>query len=173
MKLQVEIGDRVRTVEVRREPAGFQVLIDGRPRLVDAVQVTPGAWSLLVKDEGTVQSVEAVVSARPGNGTLDVYLDGLRIPVHVSNGRRRLSADAGSAGGSIQRISAPMPGKVVRVLVTPGAAVKARQGLVVVEAMKMENEVRALGDGYVREVLAVEGQSVDAGAPLVIVDGTA
>jgi biotin carboxyl carrier protein len=66
-----------------------------------------------------------------------------------------------------------MPGKVVRVLVTPGAAVKARQGLVVVEAMKMENEVRALGDGYVREVLAVEGQSVDAGAPLVIVDGTA
>jgi biotin carboxyl carrier protein len=66
-----------------------------------------------------------------------------------------------------------MPGKVVRVLVTPGTAVKARQGLVVVEAMKMENEVRALRDGHVREVLAVEGQSVEAGATLVIIDETA
>ena len=89
MKLQVEIGDRVHTVEVLRQPAGFQVLVDGRPRLVDAVQVTPDAWSLLVTDGGAARSVEAVVSARPGNGTLDVYLDALRIPVHVSNGRRR------------------------------------------------------------------------------------
>jgi len=63
-----------------------------------------------------------------------------------------------------------MPGKVVRVLVAPGAPVKARQGLVVVEAMKMENEVRALRDGQVREVLVVEGQSVDAGATLLIVE---
>ena len=173
MKLQVEIGDRVRTVEVLRQPAGFRVLVDGQARLVDAVQVTPDAWSLLVTDGGAAQSVEAVVSARPGNGTLDVYLDGLRIPVHVSNGRGRASADAGSAGASLQRINAPMPGKVVRVLVKAGATVKARQGLVVVEAMKMENEVRALRDGHVREVLAVEGQSVDAGATLVIIDGTA
>src|SRR5262245_62473866 len=106
MKLQVEIGDRVRTVEVVRQPGGYEVLVDGRPRLVDAVEVTPGAWSLIVKGDGVVQSVEAVVSARPGNGTLDVYLDGLRIPVHVSNGRRRGSADAGSGGGSLQRVRA-------------------------------------------------------------------
>ena len=63
-----------------------------------------------------------------------------------------------------------MPGKVVRVLVAPGAEVKARQGLVVVEAMKMENEVRAVRDGLVREVLVVEGQSVEAGAMLVVVE---
>jgi biotin carboxyl carrier protein len=172
MKLLVEIGDQVRTIEVRRQPAGVEVLVDGQSRLVDAVQVTPDAWSLLVEEDGAVQSVEAVVSPRAGNGALDVYLGGLRIPVHVSNGRRRSSADGASGGGSLQRIGAPMPGKVVRVLVTPGTAVKARQGLVVVEAMKMENEVRALRDGHVREVLAVEGQSVEAGATLVIVDGT-
>jgi biotin carboxyl carrier protein len=63
-----------------------------------------------------------------------------------------------------------MPGKVVRVLVAPGDTVEARQGLVVVEAMKMENELRASGAGRVREVFVREGQSVEAGAALVIVE---
>jgi biotin carboxyl carrier protein len=63
-----------------------------------------------------------------------------------------------------------MPGKVVRVLVQPGAEVKAKQGLIVVEAMKMENELRAAKTGRVREVLVSEGQSVEAGAPLVEIE---
>jgi biotin carboxyl carrier protein len=63
-----------------------------------------------------------------------------------------------------------MPGKVVRVLVKTGDQVKAKQGLVVVEAMKMENELRAARDGRVREVPAAEGQSVEAGAVLLIVE---
>ena len=62
-----------------------------------------------------------------------------------------------------------MPGKVVRVLVKPGDEVVARQGVVVVEAMKMENELRAGRAGIVREVLVAEGASVDAGTPLVVI----
>ncbi len=63
-----------------------------------------------------------------------------------------------------------MPGKIVRVLVQAGDTVAARQGLVVVEAMKMENELRASRPGRVREVSVSEGQSVDAGATLVVVE---
>ena len=63
-----------------------------------------------------------------------------------------------------------MPGKVIRVLVKPGDVVKPRQVLVVVEAMKMENELRALRAGTVSAVLVSEGQSVDAGTPLVVVE---
>ena len=63
-----------------------------------------------------------------------------------------------------------MPGKIVRVLVKTGDQVKAKQGLVVVEAMKMENELRAARDGRVRELSVTEGQSVDAGAVLLTVD---
>jgi pyruvate carboxylase subunit B len=63
-----------------------------------------------------------------------------------------------------------MPGKVVRVLVAAGDAVRPRQGLGVVEAMKMENELRAAREGVVREVLVQEGQSVEAGAALIVVD---
>ena len=75
----------------------------------------------------------------------------------------------GGAGTGPQRIAAPMPGKVVRVLVKTGDAVAARQPLVVVEAMKMENELRAGRDGTIAEIHAQEGQSVEAGALLVVI----
>ncbi|MDE3153993.1 MAG: acetyl-CoA carboxylase biotin carboxyl carrier protein subunit, partial [Acidobacteriota bacterium] len=65
---------------------------------------------------------------------------------------------------------APMPGKVVRVLVAPGDAVTVRQPLVVVEAMKMENELRSPKDGVVREIKVGEGVSVEAGSLLVVVE---
>ena len=73
------------------------------------------------------------------------------------------------AAAGPQRIGAPMPGKIVRVLVRRGDLVVARQPLVVVEAMKMENELRAARDGTVSEIHVAEGQSVDAGALLVVV----
>jgi biotin carboxyl carrier protein len=85
------------------------------------------------------------------------------------NVRSRRRDEAGRVGSGPQRITAPMPGKVVRVLVKAGDAVKARQPLVVVEAMKMENELRAGRDATVAEVHAREGLSVDAGALLVVI----
>jgi biotin carboxyl carrier protein len=82
-------------------------------------------------------------------------------------GRRK---DAASGGSGPHRVVAPMPGKVVRVLVKPGDEVKPKQGLVVVEAMKMENELKSARAGRVRDVFVVEGRSVDAGTVLVIVE---
>jgi len=67
------------------------------------------------------------------------------------------------------RIVAPMPGKIVRVLVRTGEAVRARQPLVVIEAMKMENELRAAGSGTVAEIQVTDGQSVEAGALLAVI----
>jgi biotin carboxyl carrier protein len=84
---------------------------------------------------------------------------------------RRFRRGAGGAGGSgEQRVVAPMPGRVLRVLVRPGDEVSARQGLVVVEAMKMENELGALRAGRVREVVVGEGVSVEAGRLLIVIE---
>jgi biotin carboxyl carrier protein len=93
-------------------------------------------------------------------------------PVTVRlNGRRREGRRAaeGAVLSGPQRIVAPMPGRVVRVLVQPGDAVRRRQPIVVVEAMKMENELRADRDGAVAEVRVREGMSVDAGALLIVI----
>ena len=93
------------------------------------------------------------------------------LSVLALNGRRNRGSGSERAqpGSGPQRIVSPMPGKIVRVLVKSGEAVRARQPLVVVEAMKMENELRALRDGTVVEIYAREGTSVDAGALLVVV----
>jgi len=173
MKFQFEIADRIRTVEVQRLPHGHRVLVDGRAHTVDTLRIGTDGWSLIIHAEngGESRSVDAVVTSRSGNGTLDVHFDGYAVPVHMRNGMGRRSRDRESASGSgPQRLVAPMPGKIVKVLVKPGDAVQARQGLVVVEAMKMENELRAARAGTVRDIFVREGQSVDAGTPLAIVE---
>jgi biotin carboxyl carrier protein len=144
-------------------------------RVVNAAHVGPSSWSLLVHDVngGGNRSVEAIVEPQRGNSGFDVRIEGVTIPVHLKGGSGRRSRDRhahGATGAGPQRLTAPMAGKVVRVLVQPGAEVQAKQGLIVVEAMKMENELRAAQAGRVREVLVTEGQSVDAGTPLVEIE---
>ena len=174
MKFEFEVADRLRTVEVHREARGFRVIVDGRPRVVDAVRVAGDAWSLVIRDgddAAQARSVEAVVTPQPATGGLDVHVGGHHVLVNRRGGHGRRTREGGSTSGTgPQRITTPMPGKVVRVLVKAGDEVKPRQSLVVVEAMKMENDLRASREGRVREVLAREGQSVDAGTVLVIVE---
>jgi biotin carboxyl carrier protein len=176
MIFEVAIGDRVRTVGIVRKGALLHVELDGRTHVVDARRIDDAVVSMLVQLEGAdapSRSVDAAFAARSTNGDLDVHLDGRTVTLEIrpagSFGRQKKAGAGGPATGP-QRVVAPMPGKVVRILVKPGDEVKARQGLVVVEAMKMENELRAARDGRVRDVAVSEGQSVDAGAVLLVVE---
>jgi biotin carboxyl carrier protein len=173
MTVQFDIGDRAYQVDVARDGTTHRVWVDGRLHVVEAVRVgSSGTWSLIIHDEnGAARSVEAFVSPGAGNGTVHVSVEGHGLPVEVRAGLGRRTRDAASARGTgLQRVMAPMPGRIVRVLVKPGDAVVARQGLVVVEAMKMENELRASRAGLVREVFVTEGQSVEAGTALAVVE---
>lgn len=175
MTFDVAIGERVRKVAVVRKGHLLHIDLDGRTHIVDARRVNDNVVSMLVQLEGEAapaRSVDAAFASQAVAGDFDVHLDGRRIPVQIrpagAFGRQKKAGAATGTGP--QRILAPMPGKVVRVLVKAGDEVKARQGLVVVEAMKMENELRAARDGRVRDVAVTEGQSVDAGAVLLIVE---
>ena len=173
MKFQFDIGERARTVEIRRQPDAYRITVDGRACVVDAVRIAGDTWSLIVRDVETqrVTSVDAVVGPQNGHGSVCVYIGGQPIEVSLREGvGRRSRADAAGQGSGLQRISAPMPGKIVRVLVGCGDEVEPRQGLVIVEAMKMENELRASRGGRVREVFVSEGQSVEAGTVLIEVE---
>ncbi len=166
MRYEIEVGGRVRQVDVRRVDEGLVVTVDGRAWPVAPARIDPQTLSLLIDG----QSVEVTVAPDPGTGQLRVGLGAAAVGAAV-NGRRRGARhdDGQGAGAGPQRILAPMPGKTVRVLVKPGEAVAARQPLVVIEAMKMENELRAARAGTVAEVHAREGASVDAGTLLVVI----
>ena len=176
MIFEIAVGNRVRTVGVVRKGAMLHVSLDGETRIVDARRLSDSAMSLLIQnghDSAAVQSVDAAFSSRGDGGEIDVHLLGRAIAVEVKQGGafgRQKKEGPGGQGAGPQRVTAPMPGKIIRVLVKPGDHVKTRQGLVVVEAMKMENELRAARDGRVREVSAAEGQSVEAGAVLLVVE---
>lgn len=175
MTFEIAAGAHVYAVTVARKGPLLQVTLGDRTHLVDARRVGDLALSLLVASDGEavpVRSIDAALAAQRTPGDFDVHLAGRTIPVQVrqAGGFGRQKKAGAAPGTGPQRIAAPMPGKIVRVLVAAGDEVKARQGLVVVEAMKMENELRAARDGRVREVVVAEGQSVDAGMLLVVVD---
>jgi biotin carboxyl carrier protein len=143
----------------------LSILVDGKPVEVDpdglgaVVQVEAGVYSVLW--EG--RSFEARV-----NGPR-VELDGRRFAVEVYDPRDRGQRSAAAVGTGRQNIHAPMPGKVVRVLVKEGDPVEVGQGLVVVEAMKMQNEMKAQRGGHVLEVRVRDGDTVGAGDTLVVI----
>jgi biotin carboxyl carrier protein len=138
--------------------------------LVEARRVGAYGLSLLFPDAAHASATLAVV---PGasQGELLAYLGGRIAPIAV-NARRtgRAAADAAGPAHGEQRVAAPMPGRVVRVLVAAGDQVEARQPVVVVEAMKMENELRSPKSGRVKTVTVAAGTSVEAGRVLVVID---
>jgi biotin carboxyl carrier protein len=161
-----------RQIRVTRNGDSLQVTVDGREHVLDVRQIGEHTLSLLLAGGGTARSVEVSLSPGAEAGAFEVHVGGRVVPVQVHNGHARGARGrhgVGAADGPV-RVTAPMPGKIVRVLVKPGDDVKARQGLVVVEAMKMENELRAARDGRVRLVAVEEGQSVEAGTVLVEIE---
>jgi len=167
MLYELEVGGRTRQVTVRRTGDHFAVTVDGRTWQVDAARIDARTLSLLV-DNVWRKGYDVIAIPDPATTQLTLYVG--TTPVTVArNGRRRGSPKSGPSSIGPQRVLAPMPGKVVRVLVKTGDAVHARQSLVVVEAMKMENELKAGRDGIIADIHAREGASVDAGALLVII----
>jgi len=128
------------------------------------VEVEPGIYSVLLGE----RSYEVKVTPSGDGWAVDV--DGRHFVIESIDPRheRRDGSARGSSGPL--RLSAPMPGKVVRVLVEPGQAVEAGQGLLVVEAMKMQNEIKAPGAGRVVSLHASPGATVVAGEVLVVVE---
>jgi biotin carboxyl carrier protein len=164
---ELEVGGRTRQVTVQKTGDGFAVTVDGHHWQVDAARIDAHTLSLLV-DKVSRKSYDVVATPDPATKQLTVYVGATAVSV-ARNGRRRGKKESGAAGVGPQRVVAPMPGKVARVLVRRGDDVRARQPLVVVEAMKMENELRAGRDGTIAEIHAKEGESVDAGALLIII----
>ncbi len=183
MTCELEIGGRRRTIDFRRHGSEWEITLDGRILGVDVTAIGE-RWSLLIgPPEGGPhdrnvgpgfsrprRSYEVAV-ARRSNGERIVHVNGQAVRVSIVDPRVHLAPRGASAPGTGPRsIVSPMPGRIVKVLVNAGDTVAAHQGLVVVEAMKMENELRAPRAGRVTRVNVVDGMSVEANAVLVTLE---
>jgi biotin carboxyl carrier protein len=159
-KLKCLDDDAIHAVDIERRDEGFRVSgLD--PSWSAMVTKSPGSgiWSILTEDGS---SFEALVSREDGELRVDVGHRTFRFAPEGGSERRR----AGNRVSGRQEIRAPMPGKVVEVLVAEGDVVTAGQPVLLFEAMKMQNELRSPHDGVVVEVVVSAGQAVEAREPL-------
>jgi biotin carboxyl carrier protein len=174
MNFEIEVNGRPHRVRVERTGARFRVEADGRVDVVDVARLDRTTMSMiLVGATETSHEASLVEGREPGEVEVHLRAGVVHTRVAGAPGQRRWSGAGRDASGGVagpQRITAPMPGKIVKVLVKPGDAVTARQGVVVVEAMKMENELRAQKDGHVREVHVAEGALVESGRLLLVIE---
>ena len=167
MKNDVLLNGARRSVELTRsadEASHIVATIDGRRVEADATKISPGVYSILLEGRSLEVRFESMV-----DGML-LHTAGREYRVEIvdlRSWRRSRSGRIDLAGR--QQIAAPMAGKVVRVLVAPGQRVESGQGLLVVEAMKMQNEIRSPKTGTVERLLAKEGQAVNSGEILAVI----
>jgi len=164
MKFHAELGDNNHEIEIRREDGKLLARVDDRDYELEVSEPEPGVY--LLKHEGKI--FEASVSAgeltqvRIGTNELEVKLTDPK--------RLRGSGAAHEHGDGLAEIKTAMPGKVVAVLQSVGATVEKGDGVLVVEAMKMQNELKSPKDGVIKEIRVAEGAAVSAGDILATIE---
>jgi biotin carboxyl carrier protein len=165
MRYFVTIGER----EIEVDLTGTDPVVDGRTVKAELGTAQGGAIRHLIVDG---RSVALVASPGDRRGRWNLALGADRLSVEAVDERTRAIREmtGPEADETAKTIVAPMPGLVVRVEVEVGQHVKAGQGVVVVEAMKMENELKAPGDGVIAEIRAKTGETVEKGAVLLVLE---
>jgi biotin carboxyl carrier protein len=160
----VTVAGQTKSVELEERDGVVRAVIDGKERAVE-VRGKAGRYHWLDGDQVVTADVDGQ------NSKLTVTLAGHSLAVEVAEARLDTATGSGRvvASGPVM-LRAPMPGRVVKLLVKAGDAVKAGQGVLVVEAMKMENELKAPRDGVVKQFHAAEGATVEAGEDLARIE---
>jgi biotin carboxyl carrier protein len=169
MKFDVHLqgagGAKKRAVELEKDGSAYRVKLDGKPVNADVMPVAPNTISVLLDGQAfevhVTPSLDGTIKLQSGPHEFTAELQDPR----AWQGRRHGAAEVEGR----QHIVAPMPGKVIRLLVKAGDEVEAGQGLVVMEAMKMQNEIRSPKTGRVERLQIKEGQNVNAGDVLCVV----
>lgn len=166
MKLDFELEGKTIEAELKLDDGAALFTVDGRRFEAQVTEPEPGLFTVFLHNK----VLNCAFEHSPVGGTV-IIVNGVRIPVTVRD-KKRMRGSAGVAGGADGRavLISPMPGKVVRLLKQTGDEVAQHQGVLVVEAMKMQNEVQSPKAGRVAEIKVQEGQTVNAGEPLATIE---
>jgi biotin carboxyl carrier protein len=147
-------------------PSEFRVTFGGTEHELDVRRVGPGSFSILIGDRcfdlDVVRDGDELIVASRAQTSRVLLVDAVRYSRRIASGRPELTGRA--------EVKAMMPGRIVNVLVNPGDEVGQYQGVITVEAMKMENELKSPKAGKVAEVRVVPGQTVEKGELLVVIE---
>ena len=165
MKYTALIGDKEVEIELHNDSLdAVRARIDGHNYEVNLHEVEPGVFWFSDGD----RSIEAAVIKNATGYT--VAMGSRYVKLELLDGRNVPRRSTQHRDDGLAKLCAPMPGKVVKILVEEGSTVKANQGIVVIEAMKMQNEMRSPKSGIVQKIAVEEGTTVDSGALLVVVE---
>ncbi|MDQ3667752.1 MAG: acetyl-CoA carboxylase biotin carboxyl carrier protein subunit [Acidobacteriota bacterium] len=168
IKLKAEVAGKDHQISIQRRETVVLAEVDGRRYKLEFRDLGDSEYLLI--DGHTVYNCR-VESSHNHPDHIEVSLRGVSYPVRLSDPKRLRSAQCGAEHDKgAARIVAPMPGKVVRLLVEAGAEVEAGAGILVVEAMKMQNEMKAPKAGYVVSIHAQVGSTVNAGEVLAVIE---
>jgi biotin carboxyl carrier protein len=166
MTYDVIVDGKTHRLELSKGETTWHCKVDGHSIEVDAALTARDVLSVLVGGD----SFE-VKRERSLRGDLHLVIGSARYAIDVQDPRSlRTRRAAGGAEAGPQKITAPMPGKIVRLIVAEKAEVKAGQGVIVMEAMKMQNEMKSPKDGKVQKILVAEGATVNAGDVLAVIE---
>jgi biotin carboxyl carrier protein len=164
MIYDVSIDGRSFRLEVERTEGRWACRLDGREIQVDAVLARPDVLSLRVGNKAYEVKCERV------GGEMHLWVGSMRFAAEVRDPRSLRGKTRAADDHGPKKLIAPMPGKIVRVLVSEGAAVEVGAGVLVVEAMKMQNEIKSPKKGTIQKILVGAGAAVNAGDVLAIVE---
>jgi biotin carboxyl carrier protein len=168
MKLIAEINHEKHEIEIKRDGEKVFAEIDGRKYELEASEPEPNVF--LLKNEGAIY--EIFVSPRQNLAApFQVRVKNSEFEINIIDPKRLRGAGTGAEHGEgSAEIKTAMPGKIVRILTEQGAEIKAGDGVIVVEAMKMQNEMKSPKDGIVKEIRFAEGATVNAGDVLAVIE---
>ena len=164
MTYDIAIDGKHHRLDLTQAEGRWSARLDGRDVEVDAILARPDVLSLRIGNKAYEVKCERV------GGDVHIWVGSQRFATEVRDPRSLRSRTRAVDDHGPRKLTAPMPGKVVRILLSQGAEVEAGTGVLVVEAMKMQNEVKAPKKGTVQKILVSEGAAVNAGDVLAIVE---
>lgn len=168
MKLIAELNNEKHEIVLNQNGENITAEIDGRAYELEAHEVEPNVY--LLKHENKIYQIAVSPNQNP-NEPFSVGVGANNFEIKVSDPKRlRGAAGAGEHGEGLAEIKTAMPGKVVRILVEAGAEINQGDGVIIVEAMKMQNEMKSPKNGIVKEIRVAEGATVNAGDILAVIE---
>jgi biotin carboxyl carrier protein len=164
MTYDVAIDGKSYRLDLNQIEGGWSCRLDGREIEVDAVLARPNVLSLRIGNNAYEVKCERVAN------DIHIWVGSLRFAPEVRDPRSLRSRSRAVDEHGPRKLTAPIPGKVVRILLAQGSEVEAGTGVLVVEAMKMQNELKSPKKGTIQKILVAEGAAVNAGDVLAVVE---